>query len=119
MKQKLNLQLSVFVLLFSGCVSGGVKFIGQWQPVQPAGFSGRNILVIEKKGKVYDSYTIAAPDKLIRFGYDKEHDYLTTKHGADTLNIIYIDSTGNIRLIAIKGSGYRLPVKEYQKADGL
>jgi hypothetical protein len=119
MKQNLNLRLPMLLFLLSGCASGGVKFIGQWQPVQSAGFSGRNILVIEKKGKVYDSYTIAAPDKLIRFGYDKEHDYLTGKHGTDTFNIIYLDSTGNIRLIAVKASGYHLPVIEYQKADVL
>jgi len=117
MKRQLNLLLYFLIIISTSCASGGSKFIGQWKPVSSGDFYGRNLLVIEKKGKVYDSYTISAPEKSIRFGYDKKHDYLTGKSGEHQIVIIYLDSTGHIRIVPEKGTPKQTVVLEYEKAD--
>ena len=119
MNIRLNLLLFILIVFIAGCASGGSKFIGKWRPIKPRDLSSRSLLVIEKSGKNYDSYILAVPEKSTRFDYDKEHDYLTVKMGQHTINIIYLDSTGHIRMILVKGKSYPPGMLEFEKAEGL
>ena len=109
----------LLIFLIAGCASGGSKFIGKWRPVTSDGSADNSFLIIQKRGKVYHSYNTAVPDISANFNYDREHDYLRLKNGGKSITIIYLDSTGRLRVVPGNELTDRKLVLEFEKTQDL
>lgn len=116
MSIRLQLLLCLILCLSAGCASEGSKFIGHWIPVKPLGYPQKSLLVIQKRGKVFDSYNTAVPGRSTRFSYDKEHDCLRERMGEKAMNRIYLDSIGHLKVVPEKWRKTDHTVLVFEKA---
>lgn len=84
------LRILIVAFLFSACSSGGDKFVGKWSPIGKGGKIG--VMVIEKRGKVYDMYNTEKPDRVMSLDYDEDHDRLSMDLGETFMDIRYLEN---------------------------
>jgi len=104
------LLLAIFTM---SCGSEGDKFVGKWKPVSPK--SGSGLMIIEKKGKVYELHNSENPRKVLSFDYEEDHDRLSLDAGSGIIDVRYTEND-HLVLSPRLPSGFDEPL-EFEKAD--